>query len=271
MQVQGKEMPFDEDTAVTCISPGQYTCDISPNHWIVAGPNGGYLAALLTQAGGAHLDDPSRQLRSLTVHYLRPPKQGPAKIEVVVEQLGRSVAYLRLKMTQNAKPILLATGAWGGEREGIELTTWSLPKAAPLDECDKIGLVRKGPSLAIHKEWDIRNASNISFGGEGPMDMTWWIRPATHRPLDGAMIVAMADALPPPIFATTSVPMAVPTVDLTVHIRAMLAKATWNPGDWILTRFTTRHASGGYLEEDGELWTADGTLLAHSRQLALCT
>ena len=37
----------------------------------------------------------------------------------------------------------------------------------------------------------------------------------------------------------------------------------------LLARFTSRLARDGYFEEDGELWTADGTLVAQSRQLAL--
>jgi acyl-CoA thioesterase len=83
------------------------------------------------------------------------------------------------------------------------------------------------------------------------------------------MIVAITDALPPPIFVTEVGPMAIPTIDLTIHIRAELPTVKWEPGDWVLARFSTRYASGGFLEEDGELWTSDGTLLAHSRQLAL--
>jgi len=61
----------------------------------------------------------------------------------------------------------------------------------------------------------------------------------------------------------------IPTIDLTVHVRTQLSDVKWELGDWLLARFTTRRASGGFMEEDGEVWTADGQLVAHSRQLAL--
>ena len=172
-------------------------------------------------------------------------------------------------MFQNGKPTLLATGAWATEREGFNFSAWSPPEAKSPEECPTIMSVRGGPSLPIHQQWDIRSATATSFGSGGVPDLAWWIRPRIHRPLDSAMIVAITDALPPPIFVTEVGPMAIPTVDLTVHVRADLSEATWEPRNWVLARFTTRHASGGFLEEDGELWTADGLLLAHSRQLAL--
>lgn len=59
------------------------------------------------------------------------------------------------------------------------------------------------------------------------------------------------------------------TLNLTVHVRGPLARSTWQPGDWVLARFRTRLSADGFLEEDGELWTANGTLVADSRQLSI--
>jgi acyl-CoA thioesterase len=262
-------MSFDQDIAVNPIEAGLYRCEISPDHWVVAGPNGGYLAAILVRAAEVQLSDGTRQLRSLTVHYLRPPSVGSARIEVTVEQLGRSVAYLRLKLTQKDKPVLLATGAWARRREGFEFDAWTPPEAARPEDCPGLTSVRGGPTLPVHQQWEIRSATQARFGGGQAPDLTWWIRPAIHRPLDGPMIVAISDALPPPIFVTEIGPMAIPTIDLTVHVRTQLSDVQWEPGDWLLARFTTRRASGGFLEEDGEVWTKNGHLIAHSRQLAL--
>ena len=36
-----------------------------------------------------------------------------------------------------------------------------------------------------------------------------------------------------------------------------------------LVRFWTRVSTHGFIEEDGEIWAPDGTLIAQSRQLAL--
>jgi acyl-CoA thioesterase len=64
----------------------------------------------------------------------------------------------------------------------------------------------------------------------------------------------------------------VPTVDLTIHFRCDLrARAARDAHEWLLVVFRSRQAREGFVEEDGEIWSRDGELLAHSRQLAVVT
>ena len=77
-------------------------------------------------------------------------------------------------------------------------------------------------------------------------------------------LVVAADAFPPTIF-NSDVPAAwTPTIELTTHVREQPT-----PGDWLRCSFNTRFITGGFLEEDGELWDQAGRLIAQSRQLAL--
>jgi acyl-CoA thioesterase len=92
-----------------------------------------------------------------------------------------------------------------------------------------------------------------------------WFRLREDRPLDPPLVTALCDSWFPAIFAVVHEPLAVPTLDLTVHLRARLPR----PAEWVLGRFTTRTVADGFLEEDGELWSSEGELLAQSRQLAL--
>jgi acyl-CoA thioesterase len=61
----------------------------------------------------------------------------------------------------------------------------------------------------------------------------------------------------------------VPTVDLTVHFRAPLPLPDSPPDAWVLAVVRSRLVRDGFVEEDGEIWSRDGTLIAQSRQFAL--
>ena len=90
-----------------------------------------------------------------------------------------------------------------------------------------------------------------------------WFRLRDGEPIDTVGLVLAVDAFPPTAF-NARLPVAwTPTVELTAHVRARPA-----PG-WLRCTFTTRFVTGGFLEEDGEIWDDTGRLVAQSRQLAL--
>jgi hypothetical protein len=97
----------------------------------------------------------------------------------------------------------------------------------------------------------------------GEMRVRGWFNLRNDEPVGTIGLLTAVDAFPPTVF-NTDLPVAwVPTVELTAHVRARPT-----PG-WLRCVFTTRFVTGGFIEEDGELWDDDGTLVAQSRQLAL--
>jgi acyl-CoA thioesterase len=263
---------FDRDTAVRPLGGGAYAARVDRGWWVVRGPNGGYVAALLVRALEHAASDPERTLRSLTVHYLRPPAEGEARIETVIERAGRTVTTTSARLLQGGKLLALSLAAFARASESAELHHALPPEVAPPEACPARG---DSSEIPIHQQFEQRFAI-------GPLPMNGprsreartggWLRLVEPRPLDASLLVAYADAWPPALFTTDEIPRAlggVPTVDLTVHIRAPLPVPGVGPADPVLVSFRTREVSQGLLEEDGEIWSRDGRLLAHSRQLAV--
>jgi acyl-CoA thioesterase len=94
-----------------------------------------------------------------------------------------------------------------------------------------------------------------------------WLRLEDPRPVDHVLLATYADAWFPAPFARLTGPVAAPTIDLTIHFRT--SDPAVAAGEPVLTVFTSRTLQDGFWEEDGEIWSTDGRLLAQSRQLAL--
>jgi len=259
---------FDRDTQVSLAVPGVYDARVDRGWWVARGPNGGFVAALLVRAMEHAVGDPERQLRSVTIHYVRPPAEGAARVETRVERVGGSMTTLSARLVQGDALQALALAAFSKPRESASFHHAVMPEVAPPEAAPP----RHEARVPIHERYEQRWAIGPRYfeGVRGREAITGgWIRLAEGaRPLDAALLTAFADAWPPSVFASHELPMmlgGVPTVDLTVHIRAALPL----PDDFVLVAFRTREVSGGFLEEDGEIWSRDGRLLAHSRQLGV--
>jgi hypothetical protein len=103
--------------------------------------------------------------------------------------------------------------------------------------------------------------------GEGPEAGGWITLPEPH-PVDAAYVALCTDVWWPPGFEPLDRPAVAPTIDLTIHFRADIPPAGL-PDQPVLGWFRSTTARDGLVEEDGLLFLGDGTLLAHSRQLAI--
>lgn len=259
---------FDAATAVAAAGEGRWTAHVDGGWFAPAGPNGGYLASIVLRAMQAAVADPARHARSLTLHYLRAPTAGPVQVAVTVERAGRSLSTLSARMDQDGRPCVLALGAFAEAFPTVADYAAQMPAAPPPEAISPVPPMPGMPP--IFERLETRPAIGpVPFSGGDEARSGGWLRLAEPRPADAVAVATYVDAWWPAPFTRLTTPVAAPTVDLTIHFRAALPLAHADPAAPILGLFTSRHSAEGFFEEDGELWSPDGVLLAQSRQLAL--
>jgi acyl-CoA thioesterase len=257
---------FERDTAINEVDPGVFEGNVNRDWWIVFGPNGGFIAAMIVKAMAAAVDDHQRRPRSLTIHYTAAPAEGRVRIATTVERAGRSLTTVSVRMEQDGRLIALALGAFSRDRlPEIEFDE-APPPGVPAP--DDVPLIEARPDVPpFTRQWEVRPAVGPPpfSGADGPTVSGGWIRLAEDHPIDAALVAQLTDAWLPAVFVRLTEPNPVPTIDLTIHFRADLPL----PADYVLVVFQSQLAQGGYVEEDGSIWSRDGRLIAQSRQLAL--
>lgn len=259
---------FAADTEVARTGDGTFGAKISRRWWIARGPNGGYVAAILLRAMTHELDDPSRAARSLTVHFPAAPAEGPVVVTCEVQRRGRSVATVSARMEQDGRLVALALAAFSPAFDGPSFDETVMPEVAAPETLQPVPAASPAPPLLDNL--DLRWAVGPPPFSEADRALTGgWLRLTEPEPLDAPLLALYCDAWLPAPFTRLSGVQPAPTVELTVHFRAPLPPPGAEPDAFCLGVFSTRLAREGFFEEDGEIWSRDGVLLAQSRQLAL--
>ncbi len=235
--------------------------------WDIAGnANGGYLLAIAARAMSAAIGRPDPV--TVTAHYLAPGKPGQATVFVDVVKQGRSFGTATATLRDDDRPLLRVLGTFGEliDHAGPQLVDLEPPSMPPAEQCIPVDATETFPppfmgrvELRLHPD----DATFLRGNPSGHARMRGWFRLRQGEATDTIALLCAADAFPPTVF-NASLPVAwTPTIELTTHVRYRP-----EPG-WLRCRFVTHFVSGGFLEEDGEIWDATGRLVAQSRQLAL--
>ncbi|MCH2409484.1 thioesterase family protein [Myxococcota bacterium] len=263
---------FENYTTAKCLSPGLYRIRLDRDWWIINGPNGGYLAGILLRTAIDAQGDQQRSPRSFTVHYMRPPTEGFADVRVTLERTGRTFSTQTIKLEQHGKLCVIGILASSNSRNAIEFSHKSPPQPPLPMETKRAIVSDQDPPLRKHFErrpffgkepWE--NGERALAGG--------WIRLSdSPDTIDAPLIATLSDCWPPAVFSWAKTRESigdVPTIDLTIHFRRDPRKLKIDQNAFLLVRFETHTISEGYLVENGEIWTENGTLIAESRQLAV--
>jgi hypothetical protein len=258
-------MGFSGDTDVRAVGDGTFVTEIKPGWDIAGNANGGYLLAMVVRAlrEASGRPDPV----TVTAHFLSPGKVGPATIATQLVKQGRTFTTMTASLDTESKRLVQVVCALGdlSESSGPVRVDAAPPDLPAPDRCVGVRPDERFPppfmgqvDLRLHPE----DAGFATGEPSGEPRVRGWFR-LQDEPIDTVGLLLAVDAFPPTVF-NARLPIAwTPTIELTAHLRARPA-----PG-WLRCAFTTRFVTGGFLEEDGEVWDDTGALVAQSRQLAL--
>ncbi len=260
-------MGFDDDIALRHVGEGAWEGDIVGRWWTPRGPLGGFVMALILRALEEAVADPARQARSLTVQFLRPPGEGAVILKPVIERSGRGLTNATARLEQGGKLIALALATFAGPRQSPELTESPMPDVEIPGNRDQRR--RELPGAEAPNFVDLLSMQ-ARFGAD-PFSRAdsaltgGWMGLREEREIDAATVCVLADAWYPAPWPRLAGLAPAPTVEMSVYFRSPLPL----PDSLLLGRFRSGQVRDGYFDEDGELWTPDGTLVAQSRQLAI--
>src|SRR3954453_13145947 len=192
---------FERDTSVSEVGPGVYEGHVNRDWWIVFGPNGGFLAAMVVRAMNAAVDDHTRVPRSLTIHYTRAPAEGPVRITTTIERAGRTLTTVSARMEQGDRLIALAVAAYSTPRVAAIEFSDAPPPAVPMpEELDPVEPQRDLPPFT--RQWEMRPAIGVPpfHAHEGSTKTGCWIKPHGPHPIDSAVVAQISDAWLPAVF-----------------------------------------------------------------------
>ncbi|OLF52421.1 acyl-CoA thioesterase [Pseudomonas chlororaphis] len=229
---------------------------------------GGLVAALQYEAMRAKVPA-ERPVRSLAITFVGPVTPDvPIRFEVDVLREGKAVSQVLGRAVQDGQVVTLVQGSFGASRSSaVTVDAEEAPAMKHWDECPELPYVAGVmPEFMRHlaMRWGI---GGMPFSGNKSRDMGGWVRlrgDVKEEPVTEAHILALVDAWPPALLPHLTSPAPGSTLTWTIEfVQPLLALSTL---DWCKYRVNIEHARDGYGHAAAALWSADGRLIALSRQ-----
>jgi Thioesterase-like superfamily len=286
---------FNEATAVTRRADGRYDAlpdarfaIVAPGGTTPSAINGGALLATVMRAVLA--ESPQPHPVATSAHFLRVAAIAPAEVQVTWLKHGRTASTARGTLVQDGKVILDTTMTVGevpapdsavpdsavpdsavpdSAADGMLTWTGPPPGFPAIGDCVDLGKWRgttgldgtSGYAAQVEVLMDPATSGWRRDEPSGLPEMRGYFRLRDGQDPDPYVLALAVDGLPPVVFGLGATGWA-PTVELTWHMRAVPC-----PGP-LAVAARARHVSGGWFDEEAEVWDAAGRLVAQSRQLA---
>ncbi len=238
-----------------------------PSSWAQGRASFGGLIAALVFDRMAHIVAPGRPMRSMQVSFVGPVTPGePAMVEAEILREGKAASQVLGRIVQGGESKLVALASFGGDRDSeVQVDALPAPEAKPVSQCRGLDYI-EGVTPEFIQQIEMRWAfGNFPFSGQGGRELGGWMQFRTApETFSDAHIIALIDAWPPAVLPYVKKP--VRTSSLSWAFEIMHPRPVLEPGDWLLYKAMIDKAGAGYGHTQAGIWTADGELVALSRQ-----
>lgn len=262
--------PFDDATQVTA-GDSRWQGRTSENYWAFVGPFGGATAATILRALIEHPQRSGDPL-ALTVNYCAPVAQGAFDLDIRLVKANRSSQHWSVEMTQGDTEVAtLATAVFAERRPSWSHQQAEFPQATAFEET--LPYAAKIAASWV-KQYDFRfvegepKLGSSSPAAPGSAFSKLWIEDRAPRKIDALSLIAMSDAFFGRIFHARSELMPFGTVSLTTYFHTDLESLAAEDITRVLAVADAKIFNKSYGDQNGELWSPGGRLLATTTQIA---
>jgi acyl-CoA thioesterase len=259
---------FDQATQVTA-GDSRWQGRTSEDYWAFVGPFGGVTAATILRALIDHPDRAGDPL-ALTVNYCAPIAEGAFDLDVRLVKANRSSQHWSVELSQGGGEVAtLATAVFAERRPSWSHQPAAFPEAKPFEQ------ILRYPKVAASwvKQYDLRFI-------EGDPDMSGspqaipasafsklWIGDRSPRKIDELSLMSMSDAFFARVFLARRELVPFGTVSLTTYFHASAEDIAREDITRVLAVADAKVFNRSYHDQNGELWSPSGRLLATTTQI----
>ena len=259
---------FDDATRVTA-GDSRWQGRTSADYWAFVGPFGGATAATILRA---LIDHPQRagDPLALTVNYCAPIAEGDFDLDVRLVKANRSSQHWCVELSQDGGEVAtLATAVFAERRPSWSHPQAPYPGATPPEQTLPYAKV----AAPWVKQYDFRFVEGEPKQGgtsAAPPDShsKLWIGDRVPRKIDMLSLTLMSDAFFARIFHARRELVPFGTVSLTTYFHASADDLAAEDITRVLAVADAKIFNKSYGDQNGELWSPNGKLLATTTQIA---
>jgi acyl-CoA thioesterase len=261
---------FDDATRITA-GDSSWQGRAGEDYWAFVGQFGGATAATILRA---LIDHPQRagDPLSLTVNFCAPVTQGEFDLDVRLIKANRSSQHWSVEMTQgSAGVVTFATAVFAERRPSWSHQQAASPQATSFEQT--LPFTAKIAAMWV-KQYDFRFVEGEpKFGSSSPTApgsafSKLWIGDRVPRKIDALSLMSMSDAFFGRVFHARSELVPFGTVSLTTYFHTDVESLAAEDITRVLAIADAKIFNKSYGDQNGELWSPSGRLLATTTQIA---